>query len=86
MASDHLTVQEAAAELRCSKAHVHNLINGRVRGVPPLPAVRLGRRKVVRRATLVAWAARRVSSTLRQPAWEFSDFRRLFRATDQVAC
>jgi hypothetical protein len=29
---------------------------------------------------------RRVSSTLRQPAWEFSDFRRLFRATDQVAC
>jgi len=52
---DVLTVPEVADELRCSKAHVHNLINGRVRGARPLPALRLGRRRVVRRAGLVEW-------------------------------
>jgi len=52
---DVLTVSEVADELRCSKAHVHNLINGKVRGARPLPALRLGRRRVVRRAGLVEW-------------------------------
>ena len=52
---DVLTVPEVADELRCSKAHVHNLINGRVRGARPLPALRLGRRRVVRRAGLDEW-------------------------------
>ncbi len=50
-----LTVIEVAHELRCSKAHVHNLINGRVQGVPPLPALRLGRRHVVRRSSFDEW-------------------------------
>ena len=50
-----LTVIEVAAELRCSKAHVHNVINGKVRGVTPLPAIRMGRRKLVRRSALEAW-------------------------------
>jgi excisionase family DNA binding protein len=50
-----LTVPEAAFELRCSKAHVLNLINGKVHGSKPLPAVWLGRRRVVRRHTLDAW-------------------------------
>lgn len=57
MPLDHLTIKEAAAELRCSKAHVYNLINGIVAGVPALPAVRLGRRKLIRRPSLVAWTA-----------------------------
>jgi excisionase family DNA binding protein len=52
---DVLTVPEVADELRCSKAHVHNLINGKVRGAQPLPALRLGRRRVVRRAGLEDW-------------------------------
>jgi excisionase family DNA binding protein len=52
---DVLTVPEVADELRCSKAHVHNLINGKVRGARPLPALRLGRRRVVRRAGLEDW-------------------------------
>jgi len=47
-----LTVPEVAVELRCSKAHVHNLINGMVRGAPPLPALWLGRRRLVRRCSL----------------------------------
>jgi excisionase family DNA binding protein len=50
-----LTVPEVAAELRCSKAHVYNVINGKVRGVSSLPAVSMGRRKLVRRSTLDRW-------------------------------
>ena len=50
-----LTVAEVAQELRVSKAHVHNLINGRVRGVRPLQAIPLGRRRLVRRETLESW-------------------------------
>jgi excisionase family DNA binding protein len=50
-----LTVTEVALRLRCSKAHVCNAINGKVRGVTPLPAISMGRRKLVRRATLEAW-------------------------------
>jgi excisionase family DNA binding protein len=50
-----LTVAEVAERLRCSKAHIHNLINGRVTGIPPLPAIQLGRRRIVRAETLLAW-------------------------------
>jgi excisionase family DNA binding protein len=50
-----LTIAEVAAELRCSKAHVYNVINGRVSGVSSLPAITLGRRKLVRRGTLDRW-------------------------------
>lgn len=51
---DVLTVAEVAARLRCSKAHVCNVINGKVKGVTPLPAISMGRRKLVRRETLAA--------------------------------
>jgi hypothetical protein len=34
-----LTVMEVARALRCSKAHVHHLIAGTVRGVRPLPSL-----------------------------------------------
>jgi excisionase family DNA binding protein len=50
-----LTVAEVAAELRCSKPHVYNIINGKVNGVSSLPAITLGRRKLVRRGTLDRW-------------------------------
>lgn len=50
-----LTVAEVAAELRCSRAHVHNAINGKVAGVSPLPAIHMGRRKLVRRSALECW-------------------------------
>jgi len=50
-----LTVAEVATRLRCSKAHVCNAINGKVRGVTPLPAISMGRRKLVRRSTLESW-------------------------------
>jgi hypothetical protein len=35
--------------------HICDLTNGRVAGVPRLPAMSLGRRKVVRRSTLEEW-------------------------------
>lgn len=50
-----LTVSEAAAELRCSKAHLHNVIRGTVRGVTPLPTINIGRRRLIRRRTLEQW-------------------------------
>ena len=40
-----LTVAEVARRLRCSKAHVYNVINGHVQGVS----------RLVRRSTLEAW-------------------------------
>ena len=50
-----LTIKEAAAILRCSKAHVSNVLHGRVNGVPPLPRITLGRRTLIRRAALDLW-------------------------------
>jgi excisionase family DNA binding protein len=50
-----LNVTEVAKLLHCSKAHVCNAINGKVRGVTPLPAISMGRRKLVRRQSLEAW-------------------------------
>lgn len=56
MAGDEiLTVVEVAAELRCSKAHVYKVILGRVNNIEPLPAICIGRRKLVRRGALEEW-------------------------------
>lgn len=54
-AFDFLTMAEVAELLHCSKAHVCNAVAGRVRGCPPIPAVRLGRRMLVRRNSLLSW-------------------------------
>lgn len=54
-APESLTAREVARELRCSKAHVHNLITGKVHGIAPLPAIALGRRRLVRRSSLYEW-------------------------------
>ncbi len=50
-----LTVAEVAADLRCSKAHVYKAIRGEVAGVSQLPAISMGRKKLVRRSTLERW-------------------------------
>jgi len=50
-----LTATEVATELRCSKAHVYNAIAGKVEGVSALPAISMGRRKLVRRSALEQW-------------------------------
>ncbi|HEY1760640.1 MAG TPA: helix-turn-helix domain-containing protein [Bryobacteraceae bacterium] len=53
--SQILSVVEVASLLRCSKAHVYKAINGKVAGITPLPAISMGRRKLVRRQSLEAW-------------------------------
>ena len=53
--SRSLTVSEAARELRCSKAHIHNIIGGRVPNLPPLPVLRIGRRLLIRHDALTQW-------------------------------
>lgn len=50
-----LTMKDVAAALHCSRAHVTNLAAGRVHGCRRLPAVRLGRRLLVRRESLERW-------------------------------
>jgi len=54
---DLLTLREVAALLHVSKAHISNAVAGRVPGCTPIPAVHLGRRTLVRRASLLAWIA-----------------------------
>ena len=53
--SSILTVKEVADILRCSKAHVHNAIHGKVAGLPRLTHLTMGRRKLVRRDWLEQW-------------------------------
>jgi hypothetical protein len=52
---DLLTLAEVARLLHCSKAHVCNAVAGRLPGCAPIPSVSLGRRKLVRRASLLSW-------------------------------
>jgi excisionase family DNA binding protein len=53
-----LTVVEAARLLRCSKAHLHNVIGGKVHDLPPLPVLRIGRRVLIRQEALLRWMER----------------------------
>ena len=52
---DLLTLADVAELLHCSKAHVCNMVAGRVNGCPQIPSVSLGRRKLVRREALLRW-------------------------------
>ena len=52
---DLLTLADVAAVLHCSKAHVCKAVSGRVPGCAPIPSLSLGRRKLVRRQSLLAW-------------------------------
>jgi excisionase family DNA binding protein len=53
--ADILTIDEVAKVLRCSKAHVQNALRGKLRGLPRLMHMPMGRRKVVRREWLQQW-------------------------------
>ena len=55
---DLLTLAEVAELLHCAKAHVSKAVAGLVQGCPAIPAVSLGRRKLVRRASLLSWIER----------------------------
>ena len=53
--SNVLTIKEIAEILRCSKAHVANVLNGKVHGLPRLTHLNVGRRRLVRKEWLVDW-------------------------------
>jgi hypothetical protein len=50
-----LTLKQTAAYLQISKAHLSNVIAGKVSGVPPLRHVRAGRRILIRREWADDW-------------------------------
>lgn len=50
-----LNLAEAAALVRCSRAHLSNIVNGKVHGIPRLLTVRIGRRVLFRRESLERW-------------------------------
>ena len=50
-----LTIKEVADILRCSKTHAQNVIEGKVRGLPKLTHLSIGRRKVIRKEWLDQW-------------------------------
>jgi len=50
-----LRVRDVVLELRYSVAHVYNVINGKVKNVSRLPAIAVGRRKLIQRDTCEEW-------------------------------
>lgn len=50
-----MTLQQAAAYLRISKAHLSNVLNGKVPGVPPLRHASVGRRILIKRIWADEW-------------------------------
>jgi excisionase family DNA binding protein len=50
-----MTLAQAALYLRVSKAHLSNVINGKVAGVKPVRFFRMGRRLLIRREWIDEW-------------------------------
>jgi excisionase family DNA binding protein len=50
-----LTLRQVAEQLRISKAHLSNILNSRVPGVPPLRYARIGRRILIKQEWLDEW-------------------------------
>lgn len=63
-----MTMAEVAKFLHCSRAHVCNAVNGRLEGCTPIPAIRLGRRLLVRRDSLDLWLQENEANATRETA------------------
>ncbi len=50
-----MTLKQASAYLQVSKAHLSNVINGKVPGVPALRCFRVGRRILIKLEWLESW-------------------------------
>jgi excisionase family DNA binding protein len=50
-----MNLRQAAAYLQVSKAHLSNVIQGKVLGVPPVRSFRLGRRILIKREWIDDW-------------------------------
>jgi excisionase family DNA binding protein len=53
--SSVMSLRQAAAYLQVSKAHLSNVINGKVTGVPPVRSFRVGRRLLIKREWIDEW-------------------------------
>jgi len=71
--SEILSITEVALNLRCSKAHVYNAINGKITGVSQLPAIPMGRRRLVRRSSLESWKSANEMTAASMPAKSFRE-------------
>jgi excisionase family DNA binding protein len=60
-----MTLKQAAAYLQISKAHLSNVINGRVSGVPPIRHFPLGRRILIKREWVDEWLEQAGQGSLR---------------------
>jgi hypothetical protein len=50
-----LTRGETMARLRVKAAHFSKLVNGKIKGLPPLPCVQIGRRQLFREESVEQW-------------------------------
>ena len=64
---DLLTLKQVADLLHCSKAHVSKAVAGKVQDCPAIPAIRLGRRMLVRRSSLLEWIAANETGKITAP-------------------
>lgn len=55
MSEDLLIRAEAMNRLRLKASHFSKLVNGKIKGLPPLPMVTIGRRQLFRAAALDQW-------------------------------
>jgi len=61
-----MSLNQAAAYLQVSKAHLSNVINGKVPGVKPVRFFRLGRRVLIKREWIDEWLEVAAREALRQ--------------------
>ena len=61
-----LSLQQAAEYLQVSKAHLSNVINGKVPGVKPVRFFRMGRRVLIKREWIDEWLEVAAREALRQ--------------------
>jgi excisionase family DNA binding protein len=57
------TLREAAKFLRMSRSHLLNIVNRKIKNLPPLPHSRVGRRLLFRRTALEKWLRDAESAT-----------------------
>jgi hypothetical protein len=50
-----LTRDEAMTRLRLSSSHFSKVVNGKIKGLPKLPVVQIGRRQLFRPEVLEQW-------------------------------
>jgi excisionase family DNA binding protein len=61
-----MNLAQAAAYLQVSKAHLSNVINGKVPGISPFRSVRVGRRVLIKREWLDQWLEAEHNEALRR--------------------